>query len=72
MQDLLLCEKKFATLICRPIAAQFMRGDVIALMEFEKTPDGVRLAAEKHYRLVLPDEITDDEIRLYAARPTNE
>ena len=69
MQDLLPCQRKFGTLICRPIAAQFMRGAVIALMEFEETAEGVRLAAEKHYRLVPPDEITDEELRMYQERP---
>lgn len=34
-QDVAVCAEKFPTLISRPLGAQFMRNDVIALFEFE-------------------------------------
>ena len=64
-QDISLCAVKFPTLVCRPVGAQFMGNDVIALFEFEAGREGIRVRAEKHYRLVLPDQITAEDLRLY-------
>jgi hypothetical protein len=63
-QDIALCGEKFPSLVCRPIAAQFMREDVIALFEFE-LEDQVTVRDEKHYRLVLPDELSAEELAQY-------
>lgn len=70
-QDLALCADKFPTLIRRPIGAQFMQDDLIALFEFEESERGITLATEKHYRLVPPEEITEEDLRLYRQRPSN-
>lgn len=51
-QDLSLCKHKFPGLVCRPIAAQFMAEDVIALFELALQDDTVRKVAEQHYKLV--------------------
>jgi hypothetical protein len=67
-QDLALCADKFPNLICRPIGAQFMQGDVIALFEVERSEEGVRIATERHYRLVPPDAITPDDLEAYRRR----
>jgi hypothetical protein len=68
-QDFAVCTAKFPDLIARPIAAQFMGEDLIALFEFEKTPDeDVRIVAEKHYRLVAATEITGDDLAAYRLR----
>jgi len=67
-QDLAVCSHKFASLKCRPIAAQFMDNDLIALFEFEQTDEGIRVSSEKHYRLVLPDELTDKDLQSYSER----
>ncbi|TMA08738.1 MAG: site-specific DNA-methyltransferase [Deltaproteobacteria bacterium] len=67
-QDLAVCAHKFPSLICRPIGAQFMQGGVIALFEFEEGEEGLGIAAEKHYKLVPPDEVTDEDLRLYSTR----
>lgn len=64
-QDIALCAEKFPALVCRPIAAQFMRDDVIALFEFEVTDEQVTIRDEKHYRLVPPDELTAEELVQY-------
>ena len=39
-QDFAMCASKFPTLVCRPIAVQFMRDEAIATFELEETPDG--------------------------------
>lgn len=61
-QDFALCESKFPTLTCRPLAAQFMQDDVIALFEFERSEGKVCIKEEKHYRLVPNKDLTDDEL----------
>ena len=68
-QDFALCAAKFRDLICRPVAAQFMAGDLIALFAFEQGDAGVSILDEAHYRLVPPDALTPAELRRYAARP---
>jgi len=70
-QDLALCASKFPDLICRPIGAQFMEVNVIALFEFESTAEGVKIASEEHYRLVLPEEVTPEVLKSYQERLPN-
>jgi len=65
-QDISMCSHKFAGLICRPIAAQFLSQDVIALFELSDTEDGIRVVCEKHYKLVPPDQITDADLQNYS------
>jgi hypothetical protein len=67
-QDLAMCATKFPRLICRPIAAQFMSGDLIALFEFERGNSGIAICSEKHYRLVEPDEINAGDLESYRLR----
>lgn len=68
-QDLALCRDKFPNLISRPIAAQFMADDVIALFEFDDIEEqGTVKVAERHYRLVPTDDLTDEELRQYRQR----
>lgn len=66
-QDFALCAAKFPALICRPIAAQFMADDLIALFDFVKSDTGVAVSSEKHYRLVPPDQLTPDDLKAYLA-----
>ena len=47
------------------MAAQFMDNDLIALFVFEDGVKGVVVAAEQHYRLVLPEEFSPDDLLLY-------
>lgn len=68
-QDFALCAAKFSSLICRPIAAQFMDADLIALFEFEESQTGIAIASEKHYRLVPPEGLTDADVDSYRSRP---
>jgi hypothetical protein len=67
-QDMAVCAHKFPLLICRPVAAQFMDDGVIALFEFAEGDDGVGIAAEKHYKLVPPDELTEADLKAYRER----
>ena len=67
-QDFGVCATKFPALVCRPIGAQFMSDNVIALFEFEDGGDGVRVSAEKHYKLVSPDDVTDADLESYRQR----
>jgi DNA methylase len=67
-QDMAVCANKFVSLICRPIGAQFMKEGVIALFEFEEVEDGIVISAEKHYRLVPPEEVTDSDLAKYRQR----
>lgn len=71
-QDVAMCAEKFAGLICRPIAAQFIVNDKIALFAFEDGEEGVAILAEKHYRLVPPDQVQPEDLEAYRGRPTTE
>jgi hypothetical protein len=67
-QDLALCKKKFPSLICRPIGAQFITNNLIALFAFEEGEGGVTRNLEKHYRLVPPEQVTPEDLKLYQER----
>ena len=68
-QDIAMCQARFPNLICRPIAAQFVETDLIALLELEETDQGIRIGSERHYRLVHPDALSDEDVAAYRARP---
>lgn len=67
-QDFAIGNSKFPTLVCKPIAAQFMSNGAIALFEFEIGSEGIVITSEKHYRLVKPDELTQEELEKYKTR----
>ena len=68
-QDMAVCEHKFPSLICRPIAVQFMQDDVIVLFEFEQDEGGeLGIASERHYRLVPHGEVTQADLEAYRKR----
>ena len=48
-QDMALCDSRFPELICRPVAAQFMHDDEIALFAFEKIDGEVNILTERHW-----------------------
>ncbi len=47
-RDAAMCSHKFPLLVCRSVAAQFLKDDVIAIFEFEQSKDGIGISAEKH------------------------
>ena len=51
--------------LARPIAAQFMANDEIALFEFEESGNKITIAREKHYELVPSDQLTAEELQSY-------
>ena len=67
-QDFAVCAHKFPSLVCRPVAAQFMQDQVIALFEFEEGENGVGISSEKHYKLVPPEELTESDLDTYRNR----
>ena len=67
-QDVALCRDRLSSLICRPVGAQFMNDDVIALFEFEQSGSDIKVVSEKHYQLVPPDAVTDDDLLRYRQR----
>ena len=64
-----MCRHKFPRLACIPVAAQFMDHDLIVLFSFEHSDKGLSILSEKHYRLVEPGELSDNEILEYGQRP---
>lgn len=67
-QDIACCTQKFPRLTCRPISAQFMSDDTIALFELALQGDDVKIVEEKHYKLVPSDQISEDDLKLYSKR----
>jgi hypothetical protein len=68
MQDIECCKVKFKDLICRPVSAQFMGDDSIALFELTVEDGRVLIVDERHYQLVPWDQIDANLKRQYAQR----
>ena len=67
-QDYAMCEARFPSLIAKPLGTQFIDDQTVAIFEFELSDGAVRVAAERHYQLVEPDELTDDDLLTYRRR----
>lgn len=69
-QDLACCreKEKLKDLTCRPVSAQFMSDKSIALFELVEEQGGVRVAEERHYKLVPSGEITSEDRTRYAQK----
>ena len=68
-QDDAMCRAKFPTMVCRPLAAQFMQDDTIAMFEFETQGGQIAIASEKHYQLVPQEDVTEADLAAYLNRP---
>lgn len=64
-QDIACCREKFPGLLCRPVSAQFMSNDRIAMFELAVVDGHVRVVMEKHYTLTLASAITQADLDLY-------
>jgi hypothetical protein len=64
-QDLAYAAQEFPDMRCRPIAAQFMGDDIVALFELTVQDDEVKVVEERHYKLVPADKIDPKAIRNY-------
>jgi hypothetical protein len=67
-QDIACCAVKFPKAICRPVSAQFVKGDLIALFELTSEENEIRVVDEKHYRLVPAAEISEGDLAAYGRR----
>jgi hypothetical protein len=67
-QDIACCKEKFPNLACRPVSAQFMSGEVIAMFELTLQRGDVKVLEERHYRLVPSDQIEEEDLKLYSSR----
>lgn len=64
-QDIKCCAEKFPGVRCRPISAQFVSRDQIALFELTIEDDEIRVVEERHYKLVPASELDKAEISAY-------
>src|SRR5690606_32839349 len=58
-QDIACCEQKFPALRCRPVSAQFITANKIAMFELALQDGEIRVVSEEHYELVPAASITD-------------
>lgn len=64
-QDIRFAESKFPGMRCRPIAAQFMADNVVALFELALEGDDLKVREERHYRLVPAQQLDAESVRDY-------
>lgn len=64
-QDIRFVEQKFPGMRCRAIAAQFMDDDIVALFELTLQDGEMKVAEERHYKLVPAKKLDRDTIRDY-------
>jgi len=64
-QDMGYCAERFPELICRTISAQFMNNNLIAMFELMLEDGEVRVVDEKHYKLVLADQVSETDLQNY-------
>jgi hypothetical protein len=67
-QDLAMCQVKFPLLVCRPLGAQFIEDDLIAMFEFARQGSEIAVHVERHYRLVSYDKVTPEDLASYRVR----
>jgi hypothetical protein len=67
IQDTIFCqqEERYTHSIARPVSAQFMADDIIALFELYFDGDDVSIVRECHYRLTESSAITDKDLTAY-------
>lgn len=67
-QDCACCANKYKDLTCRPVSAQFLDDNTIAMFELIVERDEVRIKEEKHYRLVPADQIGPEDLARYSSQ----
>jgi hypothetical protein len=67
IQDTIFCktQDRYENCIARPVSAQFMADNVIAMFELNFNGDDVSIVRERHYRLADAAEITDSDLSTY-------
>lgn len=64
-QDFVLASPMFPGLMCRAIAAQFMKDNLIALFGFELSESEVALDREVHFKMPQPDDLSVADMERY-------
>ena len=67
-QDISCCEDKFPALVCRPVSAQFISSNKIAMFELAIQDDEIRVVSEEHYELVPAASISVKDLDMYRNR----
>ncbi|MBF9195526.1 endonuclease [Microvirga sp. BT290] len=67
IQDTVFCasQPKYARCIPRPVSAQFMPNDIIAMFELNFDGNDVSIVRERHYRLSDASQISADDLKKY-------
>lgn len=66
-QDIAFCQQSFKHLLCRPISAQFMSDDRIAMFELTVIDGAIKVVEERHYKLVQSSAISPAELLSYSS-----
>lgn len=67
-QDIAFCQQAFKHLLCRPISAQFMSDDRIAMFELTVSDGVIKVVDEKHYQLVMSSSISSTDLLAYSVQ----
>ena len=67
-QDIACCKEKFPALRCRPVSAQFITDNKIAMFELTEQDGDIRVVSEEHYELVPAAHISADDLAIYASK----
>ncbi len=64
-QDIRFVEQRFPGMRCRAVSVQFMDGGTVAMFELALQDSAVKVAEERHYRLVPADRLNRTSISAY-------
>lgn len=65
-QDVAFCGQAFKHLECRPVSAQLMSDQRIAMFELAVVDGVIKVVDEKHYQLVAPHSILPEDLKTYS------
>lgn len=67
IQDTIFCQTqlRYKNCVARPISAQFMESDVIAMFELDFDGNDVSIVNERHYKLVPATDIAEADLKKY-------
>ncbi|MEQ1901374.1 MAG: endonuclease [Devosia sp.] len=64
-QDIRFVEERFDGIRCRSVSVQFMDDGIVAMFELVLQGDEIKVAEERHYRLVPASDLDSDAVRAY-------
>ena len=70
IQDTVFCQtqEKYRHCVARPVSAQFLSRDTIAMFELTFDGNDVSIVREQHYELCSANDISEDDLSRYAKR----